>query len=139
MKKSFKDCSVYMKTGIITICSGAFVGAIFLTLGICNVLPIVITFGILMGSTICGAGYIFQDKITYLNCDDSKKLRYTMLVMFASSLFLVILGALIMILHFTGNEEAFKIVGLAGLGFLGSYLYTTIVYAIVYFGSKKCE
>ena len=62
-----------------------------------------------------------------------------MLVMFATSALLFILGALIMILHFTGNEEAFKVVGLAGLGFLGAYLYTTIVYAIVYFGSKKCE
>lgn len=128
-----------MKTGIIAICSGAFVAAIFLILGICKVLPIVIAFGILLGSSITGGAYLFQDKITYLNCDDSKKLKYTMLVMFASSLFLVILGALIMILHFTGNEEAFKVVGLAGLGFLGAYLYTTIVYAIIYFGSKKCE
>ena len=139
MKKSFKDCSVYMKTGIITICSGAFVAAIFLILGICNVLPIVITFGILMGSTISGAGYLFQDKITYLNCDESKKIKYSMLVMFGTSFFLLCLGALIMILHFLGNEEAFKVVGLAGLGFLGAYLYTTIVYAIIYFGSKKCE
>ena len=128
-----------MKTGIIAICSGAFVAVIFLFLGICKVLPIVITFGILLGSSITGASYLFQEKITYLNCDDSKKLKYTMLVMFGTSSLLFILGILIMVLHFTGNEEGFRIVGLTGLGFLGAYLYTTIVYAIVYFGSKKCE
>ena len=128
-----------MKTGIITICSGAFVAAIFLVLGICNVLPLVITFGILLGSSITGVAYMFQDKITYLNCDESKKIKYSMLVMFCTSALLVILGALIMIFHYTGNDEAFKVVGLAGLGFLGAYLYTTVVYAIIYFGSKKCE
>ena len=128
-----------MKTGIITICSDAFVAAIFLILGICNVLPLVITFGIILGSSITGGAYIFQDKITYLNCDESKKIKYSMLVMFCTSALLVVLGALIMIFHYTGNDEAFKVVGLAGLGFLGAYLYTTIVYAIIYFGSKKCE
>ena len=139
MKKSFKDCSVYMKTGIITICSGAFVAAFFLVLGICNVLPLVITFGIILGSSITGGAYLLQDKITYLTCDENKKIKYSMLVMFATSALLFVLGALVMILHYTGNEEAFKVVGLAGLGFLGAYLYTTIVYAIIYFGSKKCE
>lgn len=128
-----------MKTGIITICSGAFVAAFFLILGICNVLPLVITFGILLGSSITGVAYVFQDKITYLNCEESKKIKYSMLVMFCTSALLVVLGALIMIFHYTGNDEAFKVVGLAGLGFLGAYLYTTIVYAIIYFGSKKCE
>ncbi len=139
MKKSFKDCSVYMKTAVITICSGAFIAAIFLLLGILKVLPLVITFGIIIGSGISGISYILQDKITYLTCDDSKKMKYTMLVMFGTSFFLVALGALIMILHFVADEETFKTVGLAGLGFLGAYLYTTIVYAIIYFGSKKCE
>ena len=128
-----------MKTAIVTIGSGAFIGAIFLILGICEVLPLVITFGILIGSTLSGFSYALQDRITYMNCDDSKKLRYSMLVMFGSSFFLLVLGALIMILHFMGADDAFKIVGLAGLGFLGAYLYTTIVYAIIYFGSKKCE
>ena len=139
MKKSFKDCSVYMKTAVITICSGAFVAAIFLILGICKVLPIVITFGILLGTSISGVSYMLQEKITYLTCDDSKKLKYTMLVMFTTSFFLFVLGALVIILHAVGNDEAFKAVGLAGLGFLGAYLYTTAVYAIIYFGSKKCE
>lgn len=128
-----------MKTGIVTICSGAFAAAFFLILGICNVLPLVITFGILLGSSITGVAYVFQDKITYLNCDESKKIKYSMLVMLCTSALLVVLGALIMIFHYTGNDEAFKVVGLAGLGFLGAYLYTTIVYAIIYFGSKKCE
>ena len=44
-----------------------------------------------------------------------------------------------MILHFKASEETFKAVAMLGLGFLGSYLYTTVVYAIIYFGSKKCE
>ena len=94
---------------------------------------------IIIGSGISGISYVLQDKITYLTCDDSKKMKYTMLVMFGTSFFLVVLGALIMILHFIADEETFKTVGLAGLGFLGAYLYTTIVYAIIYFGSKKCE
>lgn len=139
MKKGFKELSVYMKTAIVTIVSGAFIAAIFLLLGILKVLPLVITFGIIIGSGISGISYILQDKITYLTCDDSKKMKYTMLVMFGTSFFLVVLGALIMILHFIADEETFKTVGLAGLGFLGAYLYTTIVYAIIYFGSKKCE
>ena len=139
MKKGFKELSVYMKTAIVTITSGAFIAAIFLLLGILKVLPLVITFGIIIGSGISGISYILQDKITYLTCDDSKKMKYTMLVMFGTSFFLVVLGALIMILHFVADEETFKTVGLAGLGFLGAYLYTTIVYAIIYFGSKKCE
>ena len=139
MKKGFKELSVYMKTAIVTIASGAFIAAIFLLLGILKVLPLVITFGIIIGSGISGISYILQDKITYLICDDSKKMKYTMLVMFGTSFFLVVFGALIMILHFVADEETFKTVGLAGLGFLGAYLYTTIVYAIIYFGSKKCE
>ena len=139
MKKSFKELSVYMKTAIVTICSGAFVAAIFLVLGILEILPLVITFGIIIGSGIGGLSYILQDKITFLTCDDNKKMKYTMLVMFGTSFFLVVLGALVMILHFVADEETFKTVGLAGLGFLGAYLYTTIVYCIIYFGSKKCE
>lgn len=139
MKKGFKELSVYMKTAIVTITSGAFIAAIFLLLGILKVLPLVVTFGIIIGSGISGISYILQDKITFLTCDDSKKMKYTMLVMFGTSFFLVVLGALIMILHFVADEETFKTVGLAGLGFLGAYLYTTIVYAIIYFGSKKCE
>lgn len=139
MKKGFKELSVYMKTAIVTVASGTFIAAIFLLLGILKVLPLVITFGIIIGSGISGISYILQDKITYLTCDDSKKMKYTMLVMFGTSFFLVVLGALIMILHFVADEETFKTVGLAGLGFLGAYLYTTIVYAIIYFGSKKCE
>ena len=99
----------------------------------------VISLGIFFGSLISGFAYFLQDKITYLTCDDSKKLKYSMFVMFGSSLFLFVLGALIMILHFKASEETFKAIAMIGLGFLGSYLYTTVVYAIIYFGSKKCE
>ena len=87
MKKGFKELSVYMKTAIVTIVSGAFIAAIFLLLGILKVLPLVITFGIIIGSGISGISYILQDKITYLTCDDSKKMKYTMLVMFGTSFF----------------------------------------------------
>ncbi len=139
MKKGFKELSAYMKTSIVSFGTGVFAALIFLILGIFKVLPLVITFGILIGSGISGLSYALQDKITYLTCDDSKKMKYTMLVMFGTSFFLVVLGALIMILHFVADEETFKTVGLAGLGFLGAYLYSTIVYAIIYFGSKKCE
>ena len=139
MKNGFKNLSTYLKTSIVTFGTGVFAALIFLVLGLCDVLPLFISLGIFLGSLISGFAYFLQDKITYLTCDDSKKLKYSMFVMFGSSLFLFVLGALIMILHFKASDETFKAVAMLGLGFLGSYLYTTVVYAIIYFGSKKCE
>lgn len=139
MKNSFKDLTTYMKTAIIEFGCGTFVALIFLILGICNVLPILISLGILLGATIGGLSYVLQDKITYMNCDDSKKLKYTMAVMFIGSFFLLILGVLVMVVHFKASEEVFKAVAMLGLGFLGSYFFSTIVYTITYIRSKKCE
>ena len=137
MKNKFKDLTTYMKTAIIAFGCGTFVAAIFLVLGICKILPIFISLGILLGAFIGGLSYVLQDKITYMNCDDSKKLKYTMAVMFIGSFCLLVLGALVMIMHFKASKEAFEAVAMLGLGFLGSYLFTTGVYTVIYFRSKK--
>ena len=134
MKKFFENLNLYTKTFAVSFACGFFVSLILMILGFCNILSLFIPLGIFLGSLFSGFSYFVLGKVDDLDIEPVKKTKYSMIIIYVRLFLLIGLEALEVLLWKLTNITLFN-----PFGFLGAYLFTSIVFMIFYFGEKNVK
>lgn len=134
MKKLFANLNLYTKTFVVAFGSGVLVSLVLMILGFCDLLSLFIPLGIFLGSLFSAFSYFALGKIDCIECDSARKAKLTMAVIYIRLFLLLAFEITEVILQLKANIVLFN-----PFGFLGAYLFTTIVFTIFAMGAKHAS